>query len=253
MKNIALEPRLSESEAGAVCSVLVTRLGGSYSRLLGIRLAGMGSEDVFNWFTGAFLLGSPVPASSGLAAYRALVKLELLSPRAIACSNDHELMQVLQDAGFVGYSARVACSLRGAVESLVVDYDADINRLHFFADDENDLVLRLRSLGNGVPRRVVVLFLREMRGVWDKARPGLSSPVIEAARCLGVIDTSGIAEATDQLHSVWEKADQSGRTYADLEAALARLGENYCRMRRCVSCPLSKLCISWVPIPRSAR
>jgi len=104
-----------------------------------------------------------------------------------------------------------------------------------------------------VPRRVVVLFLREMRGVWDKARPGLSSPVIEAARCLGVIDTSGIAEATDQLHSVWEKADQSGRTYADLEAALARLGENYCRMRRCVSCPLSKLCISWVPIPRSAR
>jgi len=253
MKNIALEQRLSESEAGAVCSVLVTRLGGSYSRLLGIRLAGMGSEDVFNWFAGAFLLGSPVRASCALAAYRALVKQNLLSPRAIACSEDHELVQVLQDAGFVGHSGRIACSLRAAVESLVVDYDADINRLHFFAEDESDLVRRLRSLGSGVPRRIVVLFLREMRGVWDKARPGLSSPVIEAARCLGVIDASRTAEAMDQLHSVWEKADHSGRTYADLEVALARLGENYCSMRRCLSCPISKICISRVPVSVGAR
>ena len=84
LKNLILEQRLTEAEASAVCSVLVTRLGGSCSTLLGIKLAGMESDETFKWFVAAILLGSPVRAASALAAYRTLASQGLLEPRSLA-------------------------------------------------------------------------------------------------------------------------------------------------------------------------
>ena len=247
LKNPTLDRRLSEAEVSAVCSVLVTRLGGSYSRLLGIRLAGMESDESFKWLVAAILLGSPVRAGSALAAYRALESRGLLEPRLLAATEERDLVDVLLAAGVTGYTRRIAATLRLAVESIVADYDADINRLHFFAEDAGDLVQRLRRLGRKVPHRAVNLFLREMRGVWDKARPAPSAAAMEAARCLGIVGDAGVtSEAADKLLSVWDRTCHAGRTYADFEMALVRLGESYCELRRCASCPMSKLCISRV-------
>ncbi|MBN1857362.1 MAG: hypothetical protein JW846_10485 [Dehalococcoidia bacterium] len=253
MKNSTLEQRLTDAEAGAVCSVLVTRLGGSYSRLLGIRLSDMDSDEVFKWFVAALLLGSPMRADSALAAYRGLERHELLGPKVVARIPERRLVSMLEEAGVDEEAVATAGMLQSVSGSLVVDFDADINRLHFFAEDEDDLLRRLRSLGSGVSPDTVMLFLREMRGVWDKARPGLSSPAVVAACCLGVIDVSRAVEVREQLHSIWEKMGNAGRTYADLEVALARLGENYCSLRRCCSCPINKLCISRVPVAAGTR
>lgn len=245
LKNPVLDQRLSEAEASAVCSVLVTRLGGSYSRLLTIKLAGMESDETFKWFVAAVLLGSPVRAGSALAAYRTLQLRDLLEPRRLAAVDDSVLVDSLLAAGVSGYTRRIAATLKLAVQSLVTEYDADINRLHFFAEDGNDLVRRLCRLGRKVPRRAVNLFLREMRGVWDKAYPGLSGAAVEAARCLGIVDDSvSEDEAAEDLHATWDRTSHPGRTYADFEVALVRLGENYCEMRRCISCPMGKLCVS---------
>lgn len=247
LKNPILEQRLTEAETGAVCNVLVTRLGGSYSRLLGIRLAGMESDETFKWFVAAVLLGSPVRAGSALSAYRALDSRALLDPKGLAAVDESDLVDCLLAAGITGYTRRIAATLRLAAGSLVVDYDADINRLHFFAEDASDLNRRLRLLGRKVPHRAVNLFLREMRGVWEKAHPGLSDAAVEAARCLGIIGNHNVAgEVAEELHATWERTGHAGRTYADFEVALVRLGENYCEMRRCISCPMKKLCVSCV-------
>ncbi len=227
-----------------MCNVLVTRLGGSYSRLLGIKLAGMESDEVLKWFVAAILLGSPVRAGSALAAFRQLESRGLLEPRALAAVDEAQLVDILLGVGVTGYTRRISSTLRRAVESLVVDYDADINRLHFFAEDESDLIHRLRQLGRTVPLRAVNLFLREMRGVWDKAHPGLSRAAIEAAYCLGVINGESQGEAAEVVSALWHRSGHGGRSYADFEVALVRLGENYCEMRRCVLCPMGKLCVS---------
>jgi len=244
LKEPVLERRLTEAEASAVCSVLVTRLGGSYSRLLGIKLAGMESDETFKWFVAAILLGSPVRAGSALAAFRQLESRGLLEPRSLASADETLLAELLLDAGVTGYTRRIAATVRRAVESLVVDYEADINRLHFFAEDEDDLIRRLRQLGRTVPLRAVNLFLREMRGVWEKAQPGLSRAAIDAACCLGVIDDDSRGEAAEVVRAMWHRTGHGGRTYADFEVALVRLGENYCGMRRCILCPMGKLCVS---------
>ncbi|MBN1152123.1 MAG: hypothetical protein JXA58_02835 [Dehalococcoidia bacterium] len=245
LKNLILDQRLTDAEASAVCNVLVTRLGGSYSTVLGIKLAGMGADESFKWFVAAILLGSPVRVGSALAAYRSLDSKGLLEPARLADVDERLLVEILIGAGVTGYTRRIAATLRLAVASLVTDYDADINRLHFFAEDASDLVRRLRQLGRKVPCRAVNLFLREMRGVWDKAHPGLSGAAEVAARCLGIID-EGVSdeEAVDRLHATWDRTSHTGRTYADFEVALVRLGENFCEMRRCVFCPMGKLCMS---------
>jgi hypothetical protein len=244
LKNPILEERLTEAEASAVCSVLATRLGGSYSRLRGIKLAGMESDESFKWFVGAVLLGSPVRPASALAAYRELESHGLLEPRRLAAVDEDALVAHLLTAGVTAYSRRIAATIRLVAESLVVEYDADINRLHFFAEDAGDLARRLRVLGRRVPHRAVNLFLMEMRGVWDKARPGPSPAAMEAAFRLGIVGNRDYVEVADELRATWDRTGHKGRTYADFEAALSRLGENYCEMRRCISCPMGKLCVS---------
>jgi hypothetical protein len=242
LRNPVLEQRLTEAEASAVCIVLVTRLGGSYSRLLGIKLA---AWIRMNASSGSSRHSSrlAVRAGSALAAYRGL---SLLTSSSSSSVN----RQRSGAAGGVAhrrrhrYTRRIVATLRLAVESLVNDYDGDVNRLHFFAEDGHDLVNRLRQLGRKVPRRAVSLFLREMRGVWDKAHPGLPASAVEAASSLGIVDAASVDEVADELHTVWERANHGGRSYADFEVALVRLGENYCEMRRCVSCPMGKLCVS---------
>jgi hypothetical protein len=244
LKPLVSEQRLTEAEASAVCNVLVTRLGGSYSRLLGIRLASMESDESYKWLVASILLGSPVRPGSALAAYRLLESLGLLEPRLLTEIDGQVLEAHLRAAGVNAYTRRVATTLNAVAGTLVADYDGDINRLHFFAEDGNDLVRRLRLLGERVPHRAVNLFLCEMRGVWDKAHPGLSRAAVEAAFCLGLINGVEPEEACDELRAGWECYNHGGRSYADLEVALSRLGENYCEVRRCISCPMVKLCVS---------
>lgn len=248
MRNRSLESQLlSSREASAVCSVLVTRLGGSYTRLLGIRLAGMESDEAFKWFVAAVLIGSPIPSSSAFSAYRELERRNLIAPAALSESSEEALATILSEAGCGTYSRRVAEMVHSACASLVTDYDSDVNRLHFFAEDDEDLIEHVRNLGSGIPRRTVALFLREMKGVWEKARPRIAPSAIEAARRLGFISLNRPDHVAETLHDVWEHADGAGRTYADFEVALTRLGENYCSARKCIACPMKKLCVAGFP------
>jgi endonuclease III len=242
MKTLPLEARLTEAETAAMCGVLVTRLGGSYSRLLGIRLASRDSDEIFKWLIASILLGAPVRADRAIAAYAALSAHSLLDPAALGAVREPVLVALLRKAGVDNYARRLTSTLRLAAGSVAGSYDSDINRLHFFADDASDVVYRLRSLGAGLSRHVVGLFLREMGGVWEKSTQGLPAVAVDAARHLGFIESRRHSESANELRELWESAAHGERTFADFEAALVRLGENFCSMRRCALCPIVKLC-----------
>lgn len=226
-----------------VSSVLISRLGESYASLLGIRLADMGSDEGFKWFVAAILLGSPMSVESALTAYRTLESSCLLEPRLLASVDEESLIEIIQGAGVNRVARRTVDTLLFAIRSIVSEYDADINRLHFFARNADDLIHRLRKLGRTVPHRAINLFLAEMRYVWDKAPPGISSASLTAACRLGIVSEGlTICDMVDQLHMVWERTSHAGRTYADFEAALLCLGESFCKFRRCKSCPMRRLC-----------
>ena len=246
MKTLPPEALLTEAEAAAMCCVLVTRLGGSYPRILGIRLASGDSDEVFKWFIAAILLGAPVRADRAIAAYSALDAHFLLGPTELAAVSQATLAGLLTGAGVHAYARRVALTLHLVAESIADEYDNDINRLHFFAGDASDLMGRLGSLGSGLSRRAVGVFLREMCGVWEKVPQNLNSMALYAAHNLGFAGLQRSSAFADELRDLWEKAAQGERTFADFEAALMRLGENYCSMGRCVSCPMVKLCVGKV-------
>lgn len=253
MKTLASEVHTVESaEAAATCGVLVTRLGGSYSRLLGIGLASKDSDEVFKWLMAAVLLGAPIRAGRAIDAYAAFESRSLLRPGRLANASEATVVQLLNCVSVQAYSSRIAATLRSVAGSVEKDYDYDINRLHFFAEDAAGLEQRVRSLGTGLSRRVVAVFLREMRGVWEKVPQEFPPMAVEAARHLGLTEARRLYEATDELRDVWESAAHGERTFSDFQAALVRLGENYCSMRRCASCPMAKLCVSRLVAKRSA-
>ena len=87
----------------------------------------------------------------------------------------------------------------------------------------------------------VTIFLRELRTVWPKARPPLSPVARLASRHLGLVGAED--EPLTVLESLWSKHPQEGFDFCDFEAALVRLGKDYCRKGRYSACPFRIICV----------
>ncbi len=83
------------------------------------------------------------------------------------------------------------------------------------------------------------IFLRELRAVWAKARPPVSQPALLAARHLGFIKGE---EPLTALEEIWAEHRIRGSDFADFEAALVRLGKDYCKKARHDVCLLRDAC-----------
>ena len=70
----------------------------------------------------------------------------------------------------------------------------------------------------GVGPVCVNIFLRELRGIWNKAKPKPSKIAVEAARKIGL------------------------KNIEPYESALVRLSLEYCKKRRCRVCPVREYC-----------
>ena len=93
--------------------------------------------------------------------------------------------------------------------------------LYTQAEDSRDLEKRLLEF-KGVGPTTVNIFLRELKLVWEKARPQLSPLAREVASKLG------LGEEKLELPTV--------------ESALVRLNLEFCKRRRCSSCPVREGC-----------
>ena len=79
-------------------------------------------------------------------------------------------------------------------------------------------ILFAKRISSEIAKRTFQLFLRELRGIWDRAKPKPSRIAMEIAEMLGL-----------------EKIEP-------YESALVRLRLEYCKKKRCMECPVRKYC-----------
>jgi endonuclease III len=106
-----------------------------------------------------------------------------------------------------------------------------------------DLAGRLKSLGRGIGDVTVSIFLRELRGIWEKAHPQPTFLVVLAAKKLGITreETENVAE---RLKDFWLKNRVAGKSFVNFETALLRLGKDFCRKKKCAACPFRAECLN---------
>lgn len=112
-------------------------------------------------------------------------------------------------------------------QSLLDRYAGNLNHLHAAALDPDDLAQRIMNLGKGIGPVTVQIFLRELRGHWNKAMPPLAQLASQAAQVLGFLPQD--CHDNDQLalillQDLWEKSGKPRSDFPDFEAALVRYG-----------------------------
>ena len=186
----------------------------SYSEELGLDLNR--PEDRFKWFLASILFAKRISAEIAKRTYRRFEEEGLTTPERILEAGWDRLVQVLDSGGYVRYDFSTASNLLKIMEDLIEKY-GDLEGLHEESSDPEDLEKRLREFKGFGPVGVNI-FLRELRGRWEKAKPKPSRMAVETAQRIGL------------------------RKIEPHESALVRLNLEYCKKRRCGECPVQEYC-----------
>ena len=219
---------------------LISALGGKFSKELGIDLSQGISTEIFKWLLASKLFGARIGTNIAIKTYREFERCGVLSPEKILETGWDGLVRILDDGGYARYDFSTATKLLEIMADLTKYYDGDLNKLYQKARNEEELENLLKSLGKGIGDVTVNIFLRELRSVWEKANPVPSELVILAARNLGFI--SQTEEPLSALKKVWLAHTIKGKDFSDFEAALLRLGKDFCKRRKCDACPMGEEC-----------
>ena len=219
---------------------LLTGIGVKFSRELGIDLNGGDPAEIFKWFLAAKLFGARISTDIAMRTFREFMRCGVATPERILETGWDGLVSILDAGGYVRYDFSTATRLLAITDTLIRSYGGDLNALHERARDSNDLERLIKELGPGIGMVTANIFLREMRNVWPKAQQSLCPFALLAAGRLGLVGRGDDAQAV--LETLWSKYPVVGRDFCDLEAALVRLGKDYCRKGRCGSCPFRDIC-----------
>lgn len=186
----------------------------SFSEELGIDVRT--PEGRFKWFLASLLFAKRISAEIAKRTYQRFEEEGLTAPERILKAGWNRLVEVLDSGGYVRYDFSTASRLLENMERLLRDY-GDLEELHRRSRDPRDLERRLMEF-KGLGPVGVNIFLRELRGVWPKARPDPSRIALEIREKLGLEDP------------------------VPHESALVRLRLEYCKRRRCRECPVRDYC-----------
>jgi endonuclease III len=214
---------------------LIEAWGGRFSSDLGIDVGSGRSDEIFKWFLASILFGTRIRQDVAQETYRQFDNNRVLTPDEILNTGWDGLVAILDAGGYVRYNFKTATKLLDIAEMLTTRYGGDLNRLHMEAKDASDLEVKLNEF-KGVGPVTVNIFLRELRGTWEKADPLPGNMVIEASRDLGFTKLAGIDEKERQkilqeLTIVWEQVDLP-YDFSDFEAALVKYGIEVRRKKR---------------------
>ncbi len=123
---------------------------------------------------------------------------------------------MLDSGGYVRYDFSTASNLLMIMEEIKEKY-GDLEGLHRESCCPIDLERRLQEFKGFGPVGVNI-FLRELRGIWEKARPNPSKMAIKTAQRISLEDIE------------------------PYESVLVRLNLEYCKKRRCDKCPVKNHC-----------
>ncbi len=214
--------------------------GRRFSIELGIDLSNGKSQEIFKWFLASKLYGARISSHIAVRTYLEFQRRGVMTPEKILKTGWDGLVQILDDGGYVRYDFSTATKLLEIMKKLKTEYDGDLNKLHQKARDSQDLEDRLKALGKWIGAVTANIFLRELRTVWAKARPELSELVKLAARNLGLLKAK--EDALEALQHIWSIHKFPAEDFCDFEAALIRLGKDYCRPLKYDACPLKASC-----------
>jgi len=188
----------------------------SYSDELGLDLAR--PEDRFKWFLASVLFAKRISAETAKETYLYFEQEELTSPDAILHAGWDRLVEVLDSGGYTRYDFSTATKLLEIAKTLKEKY-GDLEKLHAESKSPLDLEKRLQEF-KGVGSVGVNIFLRELRGIWEKAKPIPSPMVVLTAQRIG-LDVEDVER---------------------YESQLVRLNLEYCKKHRSLECPLGHNC-----------
>jgi len=206
---------------------LMEKWGGRFSKELGIDLESGRSDEIFKWFLASILFGARISQANARKTYYEFEKRKVITPDAIIETGWDGLVEILDAGGYTRYDFKTATKLLEIMQMLNHVYGGDLNNLHEKVRDPEDIESKLMEF-KGVGHVTVNIFLRELRGIWDKAQPLPGDHVIIAARRLGLTVLEGKDKEERkllliELKHIWEKANLSYR-FSDFEAALVKFG-----------------------------
>jgi hypothetical protein len=212
---------------------IVRRLGPHPAARAGLDLSRDG--DAFRWLALALLLASGADEERALAALRAL-------PESVAGEDPVALAAVLTRER-VTKPEPVAATLVRAARAFDERWRGSLARLASEADDLETLGSRLTALAPGVGRATVLRFLRPLRDQLSAAREVPLTPAARAAAIhLGWITAGDDEEGEPVSLRARIARDPDAPPFADVEAALERLGSASCLRDRALRCPLEADC-----------
>jgi len=222
---------------------LIEAVGGRFSTELGIDLESRSNKEIAKWFLAAVLFGARIGESIASRTYREFARRGVTTPQAILSRGWDGLVEILDGGGYVRYDFKTATKLLEIADKLEREYRGDLNLLHDRARNSRDLEAKLQEF-KGIGPVTANIFLRELRGVWEKAEPLPSDLALLAAQNLGLIETGDSAQALEELQWLFQGAAlNSPYRFSDFESALVRLGKGFCRNGRHDSCPMRDHCL----------
>jgi len=190
----------------------------TYSQELGLDIRT--EKDRFKWFLASILFAKRISSEVAKRTYREFEKQGIVTLESITEAGWDKLVEVLDAGGYVRYDFSTASNLLEIAAKLSEKYGS-LEALYTQSKDSRDLEKRLLEF-KGVGPTTVNIFLRELKAIWKKARPQLSPLAKEAASRLG------LGEEELELPAV--------------ESALVRLNLEFCKGRKCSSCPVREGC-----------
>jgi len=225
-----------------VVSLLLEKLGRKYSDLLGINLESGREEEIFKWFLASILFGAPINETSVIKTFNCFRRYNVLTPSRIIETGWDGLVKILDEGGYTRYDFKTSDKLLEVMQNLISKYGGSLTILHEKSENEEDLERRLKDLGKGIGEVTVGIFLRELRGIWEKADPQPTPLVVLAARNLGIVKEEEPRRILHELKKFWQENKPPGKSFIEFETALLRLGKDFCRKNRCSKCFLRDQC-----------
>jgi endonuclease III len=225
--------------------ILFKNFKGRFSKSLGIELKEKKSDEIFKWFLASILYGARIGEKIATNTYYEFEKRNVLTPEKILKTEWDGLVEILDMGGYVRYDFKTATKLLNIMKIIQDNYDNNLNNMHEAASDFQDLENKLIEMP-GIGPTTANIFLRELRGIWEKADPNLSSFVEKAAYNLNLLNIFGKdfkqkRKNLNILKEIWNENRKKGYSFSDFEACLVRLGKDFCRKKQ-INCPLRNFC-----------
>ena len=157
----------------------------TFSEELDIDLKSGSEQEIFKWFLASILFGKRISMNIAQSTYQGFINAHLSTPQAIIEAGWDKLVEILDQGGYVRYDFSTADKLLDIMKMLNENYSGRITNIHENAADAKDLEVRLQKF-KGIGPITCNIFLRELKGIWNKANPDLSPLVKKMAHKFGI-------------------------------------------------------------------